>query len=74
MYKNFVKDIFSLKMKIIDNLIMHFPDSTRNRVYAAQHDIMATVNEITNEYLEKSKVNENNANKKNEGIKNVTIE
>lgn len=69
MNKNAVKDILNLKMKIIDSITEHLPDLVRDRIYAAQHDVITSISEVANEYLEKKKTNENNKD-----IKNVTIE
>ena len=69
MNKDIIKDIFSLKMKMIDSLSEHLPDFAKDRIHATQHSIITTISEVANEYLQKNKANE-----KKEDIKTVNIE
>jgi hypothetical protein len=69
MNKNIIRDIFKLKMEILEGITEHLPSIAKERIDNFQHDIIMTISEVANEYLEKKKPDDENKH-----IKKVSIE
>jgi hypothetical protein len=71
MNKNILKDIFKLKIEIMDGITEYLPSIVKGRLYSLQEDLFVAFSEATNEYLEKKKPDDDSNNKH---IKTVPIE
>lgn len=69
MNKNILRDIFKLKMEILEGIKEHLPPVAKERLDGLQRDFLVTFSEAVNEYLGKKKTDEDC-----KSIKNVSIE
>jgi hypothetical protein len=64
MYEDILKDMFSLKLKLIGAVTERLPEPVRGHIRGVQASIVKTVNEVTGEYLERNKLKEEDRNLK----------
>ena len=69
MNNNMIRDMINLKMEIIDEVSRHLPSVTKEKIDRLEYDFMAALNEVSKEYLEKTKNPE-----KTQQMKKVMIE
>lgn len=69
MNKSIIKDIFKLKMEILEGITEHLPPGAKEKVNSLQRDFLTACSETINEHLEKKKPDNDSG-----GIKKVSIE
>lgn len=68
MNESIIKDLISIKLKMVDALVDKLPQELGNDVRRFQRNVMEALNEVSKEYLENKTVE-----KHGEKLKNVEI-
>lgn len=69
---NIIKDMINLKIEIIEEISQHLPAATKEKIDRLEYEFMSTMNEMSKEYLGKTKKPEEEKQQKQ--MKKVSIE
>lgn len=72
MNNNIIKNLINLKIEIIDEISQHLPASTKEKIDRLEYEFMSVMNEMSKEYLEKTKKPEDEKQQKQ--MRKVSIE
>ena len=72
MNNNIIKDLINLKIEIIEEISQHLPPATKEKLDRLEYEFMSVMNEMSKEYLEKTKKPEDEKQQKQ--MKKVPVE